>query len=88
MCPMATAMVSTVSPNAKATPNNPIPTAGIAAANTARHVEELIDAAGFRAFYSHVAARAAARPPTELSLSRGSPRHGPLKIVGFFSVTG
>jgi cobalt-precorrin-5B (C1)-methyltransferase len=32
----------------------------IAAANTARHVEEMIDAAGFDAFYRHVAARAAA----------------------------
>jgi cobalt-precorrin-5B (C1)-methyltransferase len=34
--------------------------AAIATANTARHVEELIDAAGFGAFYRHVAARAAA----------------------------
>lgn len=34
--------------------------AAIATANTARHVEELIDAAGFCAFYRHVAARAAA----------------------------
>lgn len=34
--------------------------ASIAAANTARHVEELIDAAGFETFYRHVAARAAA----------------------------
>jgi hypothetical protein len=32
---MANAMVSTVSPNARDTPNNPIPTAGNAAANTA-----------------------------------------------------
>jgi cobalt-precorrin-5B (C1)-methyltransferase len=31
----------------------------IAQANTARHVEELIDAAGFLAFYRHVAERAA-----------------------------
>src|SRR5471030_417860 len=35
MCPMANAMVNTVSPNARATPNSPIPTAGNAAANTA-----------------------------------------------------
>jgi cobalt-precorrin-5B (C1)-methyltransferase len=34
--------------------------AAIARANTARHVEELIDAAGFAAFYRGVAARAAA----------------------------
>lgn len=33
--------------------------AAIAGANTARHVEELIDAAGFPAFYRHVAERAA-----------------------------
>jgi cobalt-precorrin-5B (C1)-methyltransferase len=33
--------------------------ATIAAANTGRHVEELIDAAGFAPFYAHVAARAA-----------------------------
>jgi cobalt-precorrin-5B (C1)-methyltransferase len=33
--------------------------AAIARANTARHVEELIDAAGFAAFYGHVAERAA-----------------------------
>jgi cobalt-precorrin-5B (C1)-methyltransferase len=33
--------------------------AAIAEANTARHVEELIDAAGFSAFYRHVAERAA-----------------------------
>ena len=32
----------------------------IASANTARHVEELVDAAGFAAFYQFVAARAAA----------------------------
>jgi cobalt-precorrin-5B (C1)-methyltransferase len=31
----------------------------IAAANTARHVEELVDSAGFPEFYQHVAARAA-----------------------------
>jgi cobalt-precorrin-5B (C1)-methyltransferase len=34
--------------------------AAIAGANTARHVEELIDAAGLVAFFAHVAARAAA----------------------------
>lgn len=32
----------------------------IAGANTGRHVEELVDAAGFSPFYAHVAARAAA----------------------------
>src|SRR5215467_4781580 len=35
MCPMAKAMVKTVSPNAKATPIKPMPTAGNAPANTA-----------------------------------------------------
>ena len=35
MCPMANAIVSTVKPKAKATPNRPIPTLGNAAANTA-----------------------------------------------------
>lgn len=34
--------------------------AAIAGANTARHVEELVDAAGFSTFYDHVAIRAAA----------------------------
>jgi cobalt-precorrin-5B (C1)-methyltransferase len=34
--------------------------AAIAGANTARHVEELIDVAGFSTFYRHVAARVAA----------------------------
>ena len=34
--------------------------AAIAGANTARHVEELIDAAGFTSFYEHVAGRVAA----------------------------
>src|SRR5690349_15325424 len=34
--------------------------AAIAAANTARHVEELIDASGFVELYRHIAARAGA----------------------------
>ena len=34
--------------------------ASIAGANTARHVEELVDAAGFPAFYDHIAERTAA----------------------------
>src|SRR5512146_1456226 len=35
MCPMANAMVRTVSPNARATPRNPMPNDGKAAARTA-----------------------------------------------------
>src|SRR5208282_2274315 len=35
MCPIANAMVSTVRPKAKATPSNPMPTLGKAAARTA-----------------------------------------------------
>src|SRR5271169_2775059 len=35
MCPMANAMVSTVSPKARATPTNPMPTVGKPAASTA-----------------------------------------------------
>src|SRR5262245_29665142 len=35
MCPMAYAMVNTVRPNARETPNKPIPTFGNAAASTA-----------------------------------------------------
>ena len=35
MCPIAKAIVSTVSPKANETPSNPMPTSGKAAANTA-----------------------------------------------------